>query len=77
MAAFFWGVLATVSVIRFWLAKIRWSKEAMLLTNTGYYDPGNTSGAPPWPWVQWGVLVVAYAVMVAFAISRKRAQPPL
>ena len=76
VAAIFWGLLAAASIIHFWLAKLRWSKEFLLLIKTGYYDPSNTSGAPPWPWGLWGVLAVAYGVLVALALSHKRTRPP-
>jgi hypothetical protein len=74
VAALFWGLLAAASVVHFWLARMEWSKEYLLLLKTGYYDPSDTSGAPPWPWQMWGALAVAYGALVAFSLSRKR--PP-
>jgi hypothetical protein len=76
VAALFWGFLTAASVIRFWLARLRWSDELTLRINTGYYDPNNASDAPLWPWLQWGILAVAYGVMVVFTLSRKRPLPP-
>jgi hypothetical protein len=76
VAAIFWGFLAAASAIRFGLAKLQWSKDFTLMVKTGYYDPANTSAAPPWPWLQWGLLAAAYCVLVAVARSHKRIGPP-
>ena len=76
VTAVFWGLLAAASIIHFWLAELRWSQEYLLLIKTGYYDPGDASGAPHWPWVLWGVLAVAYGVLFGLAISRKRPLSP-
>jgi hypothetical protein len=77
VGAVFWGLLAAASIIHFWLARMQWSKEYLLRVKTGYYDPADTSGAPPWPWQLWGILAVVYGVLIAAAILSKRQSTPL
>lgn len=69
-----WALLAGGSVLYIAAAELRWRKEWLVLVQSGYYDPQNTSGAPAWPWLFWIFLAAAYVAL--FAFSRGRKCPP-
>lgn len=73
--AIVWGLLTAGSLINFTLAQLNWSKERMLRLETGYFDPHDTGDAPLMPWKLWVGLAIAYGVLLAWALLRKRLGP--
>lgn len=65
--AIVWGLLAAVSVGRAVGAQISWAKEYQLRVETGYYDPRDLGDAPQLPWLSWGLLALAYLVLLTWA----------
>jgi hypothetical protein len=62
-----WGLLAAFSVGHAVGAQISWAKEYQLRVETGYYDPRDLGDAPLLPWLGWGLLALAYLVLLMWA----------
>jgi len=73
--ALLWGLISAGSIIYIIAAEFRWHKEWLVLVQSGYYDPRNTSGAPAWPWPLWIVLALAYAGLLTFCLVGKTMPP--
>jgi hypothetical protein len=67
--AIVWAALAAGSVIVTVSKQMDWSKERTLRIESGYYDPNDTTAAPPWPWTTWGALGGVYAAWAVWSCS--------
>jgi len=65
--ALLWGMVMGGSVIYSYMAKLRWDKERAVQVASGYFEPGEVSGRPGWPWGVWAGLMVGYAGICAGA----------
>ena len=65
-----WACLTLASLIYTTMMQRKWAAERDLRISTGYYDPQNTSDAPPLPIGQWGMLGVGYVALVVWGASR-------
>jgi len=70
--AILWGMVMAGSALWMVNAQFKWAHERGILLQSGYYDPQNNSGAPAWPWWLWGVLAVAYGVLVGLSLRKKK-----
>jgi hypothetical protein len=70
--ALLWGVIGAWNAISFVNAEFKWSRERLLLVQSGYFDPQNTSSAPPMPILLWAVLGVCYGLLMLWSLSGKR-----
>jgi hypothetical protein len=67
--AFWWGLVAAWSAVSLTIAEFNWKKEWLLRIMTGYLDPGDTTGAPQWPWRLWTILTILYAALLVFVLA--------
>jgi hypothetical protein len=67
--AFFWGLVAAWSTVWLTISEFNWKKEWRLRIMTGYMDPRDTTGAPPWPWTLWTTLMIVYGALLVFALA--------
>jgi hypothetical protein len=72
--AILWGLAAAFAGISSAGAELKWSKERLLLVESGYYDPQAKNDAPPLPWRLFGGLALAEGALLAWALAGKR--PP-
>lgn len=71
--AVLWGLLAAISVSAATLEQMKYSREHLMAIESGYYDPNDTSDAPPLPLPAWAALGVGYAALLAWPfVGRKR-----
>jgi len=75
-AAFFWGLITAGSLLYAEQSQMNWSKEYTVRLESGYFDPTDLTDAPKLPWKIWTGLGIAYAAMLMWALSQKRAAPP-
>jgi hypothetical protein len=64
-----WGLAAAGNALWWTIAEFNWKKEWLLRIMTGYLDPRDTTGAPPWSWTLWTILAVVYGVLFAVALA--------
>jgi hypothetical protein len=68
--AVLWALIAAISFIATFVSQYHWSKNRMVLIESGYYDPLDVSGAPALPWVLWICLAVAYGALILWSLMR-------
>ena len=67
--AFWWGLVAAWSAVSLTIAEFNWKKEWLLRVMTGYLNPRDTTGAPPWPWTLWTILAIVYGALLVFTLA--------
>src|ERR1700722_3177775 len=72
--AILWALIAVISFIFTFVSQYHWSKNRMVLIESGYYDPQDVSGAPSFPWVLWIGLGVVYVGLILWSLMR--GEPP-
>jgi hypothetical protein len=67
--AFGWGLAAGGRTVWLTIAEFNWKKEWLLRVMTGYLNPRDTTGAPPWPWTLWTILAIVYGALLVFTLA--------
>ena len=71
-----WGISTAGTIVGTAFAQFKWAQDRLLLIETGYYAPDNTTDAPAWPWGIWIILALGYCALVVCATIRKRVVTP-
>jgi hypothetical protein len=66
--ALLWGLCTVLSAATTTLAWMKYEHEHEVQIESGYYDPQDTSNAPPLPWLIWGGLGAGYAALLAWSM---------
>jgi hypothetical protein len=75
--ALWWGLAAAGSAVWLTIAEFNWKREWLLRVMTGYLNPRDTTGAPPWPWTLWTILAIVYGALLLFTLATgMRVRPP-
>jgi H+/Cl- antiporter ClcA len=70
--ALLWGLGAAISAITTFISQYHWSRDRMVLVESGYYDPQDASAAPALPWMIWIALAIIYVLLILWAMGTAR-----
>jgi len=63
-----WALLSCGSAIHATVQQFQWSKDQLILLQSGYYDPSSDAAAPARPWWLWIILIAGYAALTLWSL---------
>ena len=71
-----WGLIAAINICKATLDQMNYSRQHLADVESGYWDPNDTSDAPPLPVATWSTLGVGYLAMVTWSFLGGRPSAP-